>query len=54
MYLCRTLTAKLALGWRIRMTNHLLRYYLKRNAFYKVYPQAKKRKHIIALFSFFG
>ncbi|KAG2615837.1 hypothetical protein PVAP13_3NG049812 [Panicum virgatum] len=35
----RTLTAKLALGWRIRMTNHLLRYYLKRNAFYKVYPQ---------------
>nr|CAD1833672.1 unnamed protein product [Ananas comosus var. bracteatus] len=31
----RHLTAKLALGWRIRLTHHLLKYYLKRNAFYK-------------------
>ncbi|KAL6624578.1 hypothetical protein ACP70R_031899 [Stipagrostis hirtigluma subsp. patula] len=38
----RTLTAKLALGWRIRMTNHLLRYYLKRNAFYKVFNMSGK------------
>lgn len=53
MYLCRTLTAKLALGWRIRMTNHLLRYYLKRNAFYKVYPQAKKTQtHYCFIFLF--
>ncbi|KAI5001649.1 hypothetical protein ZWY2020_026299 [Hordeum vulgare] len=29
----RHLTSKIALGWRIRMTNHLLAYYLKRNAF---------------------
>jgi ABC-type uncharacterized transport system fused permease/ATPase subunit len=34
----RTLTSRLALGWRIRLTNHLLQYYLRRNAFYKVYP----------------
>ncbi|VAH86069.1 unnamed protein product [Triticum turgidum subsp. durum] len=33
----RHLTSKIALGWRIRMTNHLLAYYLKRNAFYKVF-----------------
>uniref|UniRef100_A0A0D9YKH6 ABC transporter domain-containing protein n=1 Tax=Oryza glumipatula TaxID=40148 RepID=A0A0D9YKH6_9ORYZ len=33
----RNLTSKIALGWRIRMTNHLLQYYLKRNAFYKVF-----------------
>lgn len=52
MYLYRTLTAKLALGWRIRMTNHLLQYYLKRNAFYKVYPQVEIQRHIIALISF--
>ncbi|KAK3140985.1 hypothetical protein QOZ80_5AG0408580 [Eleusine coracana subsp. coracana] len=38
----RTLTAKLALGWRIRMTNHLLRYYLKKNAFYKVFNMPGK------------
>ncbi|AQK95654.1 ABC transporter D family member 1 [Zea mays] len=38
----RTLTAKLALGWRIRMTNHMLRYYLKRNAFYKVFNMSGK------------
>ncbi|KAJ3698082.1 hypothetical protein LUZ61_001787 [Rhynchospora tenuis] len=33
----RHLTAKLALGWRIRLTNYLLNYYLKKNAFYKVF-----------------
>ncbi|XP_024314654.1 ABC transporter D family member 1 [Brachypodium distachyon] len=33
----RNLTSRIALGWRIRMTNHLLAYYLKRNAFYKVF-----------------
>ncbi|XP_078171386.1 peroxisomal ABC transporter 1 [Carex rostrata] len=33
----RHLTARLALGWRIRLTNHLLNYYLRRNAFYKVF-----------------
>uniref|UniRef100_A0A0E0JU24 ABC transporter domain-containing protein n=1 Tax=Oryza punctata TaxID=4537 RepID=A0A0E0JU24_ORYPU len=33
----RNLTSKIALGWRIRMTNHLLQYYLKQNAFYKVF-----------------
>ncbi|CAM0885409.1 unnamed protein product [Alopecurus aequalis] len=33
----RNLTSKIALGWRIRMTNHLLAYYLRRNAFYKVF-----------------
>ncbi|XBI65156.1 hypothetical protein VPH35_045076 [Triticum aestivum] len=38
----RTLTSKLALGWRIRLTNHLLRYYLKRNAFYKVFNMSGK------------
>uniref|UniRef100_A0A0D9WBV5 ABC transporter domain-containing protein n=1 Tax=Leersia perrieri TaxID=77586 RepID=A0A0D9WBV5_9ORYZ len=38
----RTLTAGLALGWRIRLTNHLLRYYLKRNAFYKVFNMSGK------------
>ncbi|KQK08073.1 ABC transporter D family member 1 [Brachypodium distachyon] len=38
----RTLTARLALGWRIRMTNHLLQYYLRRNAFYKVFNMSGK------------
>ncbi|KAI9165040.1 hypothetical protein LWI28_006462 [Acer negundo] len=33
----RHLTARLALGWRIRMTQHLLKNYLRRNAFYKVF-----------------
>ncbi|KAG8079143.1 hypothetical protein GUJ93_ZPchr0007g5315 [Zizania palustris] len=33
----RNLTSKISLGWRIRLTNHLLQYYLKRNAFYKVF-----------------
>ncbi|XP_047095788.1 ABC transporter D family member 1-like [Lolium rigidum] len=38
----RTLTARLALGWRIRMTNHLLQFYLRRNAFYKVFNMSGK------------
>ncbi|KAG1369924.1 putative ABC transporter D family member 1 [Cocos nucifera] len=38
----RYLTAKLALGWRIRLTQHLLKYYLRRNAFYKVFQMAGK------------
>ncbi|KAF8404270.1 hypothetical protein HHK36_009152 [Tetracentron sinense] len=33
----RYLTAKLALGWRIRLTQHLLKNYLRKNAFYKVF-----------------
>ncbi|XP_078434901.1 peroxisomal ABC transporter 1 [Wolffia australiana] len=33
----RHLTATLALGWRIRLTQHLLGTYMKRNAFYKVF-----------------
>ncbi|RLN21705.1 hypothetical protein C2845_PM07G36040 [Panicum miliaceum] len=33
----RNITSRIALGWRIPMTNHLLQYYLKRNAFYKVF-----------------
>ncbi|KAL2332768.1 hypothetical protein Fmac_013981 [Flemingia macrophylla] len=32
----RHLTAKLALGWRIRLTQHLLKNYLRNNAFYKM------------------
>lgn len=32
----RHLTALLALGWRIRLTKHLLRNYLRNNAYYKV------------------
>ncbi|XP_072974928.1 ABC transporter D family member 1 [Typha angustifolia] len=39
----RHLTAKLALGWRIRLTHHLLQHYLKRNAFYKVFNMSNKR-----------
>ncbi|KAI5008934.1 hypothetical protein ZWY2020_009982 [Hordeum vulgare] len=38
----RTLTSILALGWRIRLTNHLLQYYLRRNAFYKVLNMSGK------------
>lgn len=34
--LCRYLTAKLALGWRVSLTQHLLKNYLRKNAFYKV------------------
>lgn len=33
----RHLTAKLALGWRIRLTQHLLKNYLRKNAYYKVF-----------------
>ncbi|KAG0469404.1 hypothetical protein HPP92_016104 [Vanilla planifolia] len=33
----RYLTAKFALGWRVRLTNHLLENYLRNNAFYKVF-----------------
>lgn len=32
----RHLKARLALGWRIRLTQHLLKNYLRNNAFYKV------------------
>ncbi|CAL9173750.1 unnamed protein product [Musa hybrid cultivar] len=38
----RHLTARLALGWRIRLTQHLLKNYLKRNAFYKVFNMSGK------------
>ncbi|KAL0908268.1 hypothetical protein M5K25_022756 [Dendrobium thyrsiflorum] len=38
----RYLTAKLALGWRIRLTNHLLENYLRNNAFYKVFHMSDK------------
>ncbi|KAK7306012.1 hypothetical protein VNO77_43926 [Canavalia gladiata] len=38
----RHLTAKLALGWRIRLTQHLLKNYLRNNAFYKVFHMASK------------
>ncbi|KAM7517453.1 hypothetical protein LguiB_016415 [Lonicera macranthoides] len=33
----RHLTARLALGWRIRLTQHLLKNYLRENAYYKVF-----------------
>ncbi|KAL6554848.1 ATP-binding cassette sub- D member 1 [Orobanche gracilis] len=33
----RHLTSLLALGWRIRLTKHLLRNYLRKNAYYKVF-----------------
>lgn len=32
----RHLTSMLALGWRIRLTKHLLKNYLRNNAYYKV------------------
>ncbi|GAB2210132.1 hypothetical protein Droror1_Dr00015390 [Drosera rotundifolia] len=38
----RHLTARLALGWRIRLTQHLLKHYLKKNAFYKVFHLSSK------------
>ncbi|KAK1294460.1 ABC transporter D family member 1 [Acorus calamus] len=38
----RYLTAKLALGWRIRLTRHLLETYLRKNAFYKVFHMSGK------------
>ncbi|KAL5988338.1 hypothetical protein ACLOJK_036102 [Asimina triloba] len=37
----RHLTAKLALGWRIRLTEHLLKNYLRQNAFYQGYIQVQ-------------
>ncbi|GMP54406.1 hypothetical protein CsSME_00019597 [Camellia sinensis var. sinensis] len=36
----RHLTAKLALGWRIRLTQHLLKNYLRNNAYYKVFQMS--------------
>lgn len=33
----RHLTARLALGWRIRLTQHLLKNYLRKSAYYKVF-----------------
>lgn len=38
----RHLTARLALGWRIRLTQHLLKNYLRSNVFYKVFHMASK------------
>lgn len=38
----RHLTARLALGWRIRLTKHLLKNYLRKNAFYKVFHMSSK------------
>ncbi|MED6137180.1 ATP-binding cassette sub- D member 1 [Stylosanthes scabra] len=38
----RHLTSRLALGWRIRLTQHLLKNYLRNNAFYKVFHMASK------------
>ncbi|KAG5155314.1 hypothetical protein JHK82_013283 [Glycine max] len=38
----RHLTARLALGGRIRLTQHLLKNYLRNNAFYKVFHMASK------------
>ncbi|XP_041008725.1 ABC transporter D family member 1-like [Juglans microcarpa x Juglans regia] len=38
----RHLKARLALGWRIRLTQHLLKNYLRNNAFYKVFQMSSK------------
>ncbi|KMT09515.1 hypothetical protein BVRB_6g129810 [Beta vulgaris subsp. vulgaris] len=38
----RHLTARLALGCRIRLTQHLLKNYLRKNAFYKVFHMSSK------------
>ncbi|KAJ9132191.1 hypothetical protein P3X46_034280 [Hevea brasiliensis] len=38
----RHLTARLALGWRIHLTQHLLSNYLRNNAFYKVFHMSSK------------
>ncbi|CAI0420305.1 unnamed protein product [Linum tenue] len=38
----RHLTARLALEWRIRLTRHLLKNYLRNNAFYKVFNLSSK------------
>ncbi|KAB5556510.1 hypothetical protein DKX38_007419 [Salix brachista] len=37
------LTARLALGWRIRLTQHLLKNYLRNNTFYKVFHMSSKK-----------
>ncbi|KAG5245171.1 ABC transporter family member [Salix suchowensis] len=39
----RHLTARLALGWRIRLTQHLLKNYLRNNTFYKVFHMSSKK-----------
>nr|XP_048327780.1 ABC transporter D family member 1 isoform X2 [Ziziphus jujuba var. spinosa] len=38
----RHLTARLALGWRIRLTQHLLKNYLRKNAFYKIFNMTSR------------
>ncbi|CAA2998788.1 ABC transporter D family member 1 [Olea europaea subsp. europaea] len=38
----RHLTALLALGWRIRLTKHLLKNYLRNNAYYKVFNMTRQ------------
>ncbi|KAG4212107.1 hypothetical protein ERO13_A02G143400v2 [Gossypium hirsutum] len=38
----RHLTATLALGWRIRLTQHLQKNYLRNNAFYQVFQMSSK------------
>ncbi|XVF15175.1 hypothetical protein REPUB_Repub09cG0127800 [Reevesia pubescens] len=38
----RHLTARLALGWRIGLTQHLLKNYLRNNAFYQVFHMSSK------------
>nr|XP_027079292.1 ABC transporter D family member 1 [Coffea arabica]XP_027079293.1 ABC transporter D family member 1 [Coffea arabica]XP_027079294.1 ABC transporter D family member 1 [Coffea arabica]XP_027079295.1 ABC transporter D family member 1 [Coffea arabica] len=38
----RHLTSMLALGWRIRLTKHLLKNYLRKNAYYKVFHMSCK------------
>ncbi|XP_030527544.2 ABC transporter D family member 1 isoform X2 [Rhodamnia argentea] len=38
----RHLTQRLALGWRIRLTQHLLKNYLRNNAFYKVFHMSSR------------
>ncbi|KAL3527746.1 hypothetical protein ACH5RR_012402 [Cinchona calisaya] len=38
----RHLTSMLALGWRIRLTKHLLKNYLTKNAYYKVFHMSCK------------
>ncbi|KAL3829904.1 hypothetical protein ACJIZ3_018706 [Penstemon smallii] len=37
----RHLTSLLALGWRIRLTKHLLKNYLRNNAYYKVFQMSR-------------
>ncbi|CAH9103035.1 unnamed protein product [Cuscuta epithymum] len=37
----RHLTSTLALGWRIRLTKHLLKNYLRNNAYYKVFHMSR-------------